>query len=54
MEKVTREEYPAPTFGLEQVGDERTPAHKNFRDKYFKRFRKDEDVDVNGENGHRM
>jgi tRNA (guanine10-N2)-methyltransferase len=51
MEKVTQEEYSAPKFGLEEIGDEYAPAHKNFRDKYFKGFRKDEEVDgdTNGE-----
>ncbi|CAE7222933.1 unnamed protein product [Rhizoctonia solani] len=47
MEKVTKEEYPAPTFGLEERANGHTPAHKNFRDKYFKGFRKEDDVDIN-------
>ncbi|CAE6483335.1 unnamed protein product [Rhizoctonia solani] len=47
MEKVTKEEYPAPTFGLEERANGHTPAHKNFRDKYFKGFRKEDGVDIN-------
>ncbi|CAE6438525.1 unnamed protein product [Rhizoctonia solani] len=47
MEKVTKEEYPAPTFGLEKRANEHTPGHKNFRDKYFKGFRKEDEVDTN-------
>ncbi|ELU42696.1 RNA methylase [Rhizoctonia solani AG-1 IA] len=40
------EEYTAPTFGLEQYVNEHVPAHKNFRDKYFKGFRKGDEVDT--------
>ncbi|KAJ1304737.1 hypothetical protein OPQ81_005875 [Rhizoctonia solani] len=47
MEKVTKEEYPAPTFGLEEPANGHTPAHMNFRDKYFKGFRKGDEVDTN-------
>ncbi|QRW21627.1 hypothetical protein RhiXN_06616 [Rhizoctonia solani] len=46
MEKITKEEYTAPTFGLEQYVNEHVPAHKNFRDKYFKGFRKGDEVDT--------
>ncbi|QRV93804.1 tRNA guanosine-2 -O-methyltransferase [Ceratobasidium sp. AG-Ba] len=49
MEKVTSHEYEAPKFGLLGTPDgpggqpeEYVPAHKNFRDKYFRGFRKDE------------
>ncbi|CAE6420043.1 unnamed protein product [Rhizoctonia solani] len=47
MEKSTKEEYPAPAFGLQQHANKHVPAHKNFRDKYFKGFRKDDEVDTN-------
>ncbi|QRV79134.1 tRNA guanosine-2 -O-methyltransferase [Ceratobasidium sp. AG-Ba] len=49
MEKVTSHEYEAPKFGLLGTPDgpggqpeEYVPAHKNFRNKYFRGFRKDE------------
>jgi hypothetical protein len=60
MEKVTSEEYEAPTFGLfgaevvpieSQHEDEYVPAHKNFRDKYFRGFKKEGETAVNGEPG---
>ncbi|KAG8780523.1 hypothetical protein FRC12_022899 [Ceratobasidium sp. 428] len=57
MEKVTSREYEAPRFGLLGVDaspsddrgeqtEEYIPAHKNFRDKYFRGFRKDEVTEV--------
>ncbi|KAG8680072.1 hypothetical protein FRC08_016556 [Ceratobasidium sp. 394] len=51
MEKVASNEYDAPKFGLlgadvspsgSERAEEYVPAHKNFRDKYFRGFRKDE------------
>ncbi|CAE6343194.1 unnamed protein product [Rhizoctonia solani] len=46
MERVTQEEYPAPRFGLEGRANGHTPAHRNFRNKYFKGFRKEDEIDM--------
>ncbi|KAG8742733.1 hypothetical protein FRC10_001007 [Ceratobasidium sp. 414] len=57
VEKVASKEYDAPKFGLfgadvlpsgNEQADEYVPAHKNFRDKYFRGFRKGEEAG-NGE-----
>ena len=56
MEKVTLEEYGTPTFGLLgntdelEEGDARyAPAHKNFRDKYFRGFKKGDEPEIDGQ-----
>ncbi|KAF8608623.1 tRNA guanosine-2'-O-methyltransferase [Ceratobasidium sp. AG-I] len=56
MEKVTQEGYGAPTFGLlgntdelEEGGEGYAPAHKNFRDKYFRGFKKGDEAEIDAQ-----
>ena len=56
MEKVTLEEFGAPMFGLLgnadelEEGDEGyAPAHKNFRDKYFRGFKKGDEAEIDAQ-----
>ncbi|KAJ7045462.1 S-adenosyl-L-methionine-dependent methyltransferase [Mycena alexandri] len=44
IRKATHESYPPPCFEEERDPDARIPAHKDFREQYFRGFKKENDV----------